>query len=57
MSEPSSGSRTPVIEARRISKHFGHVNALRAVDLSLDPSEVLGVVDASNGAADYASGE
>jgi len=44
VSEPATRSPTPVIEARRISKHFGHVNALRGVDLYLDPSEVLGVV-------------
>ena len=48
MSEPAGGT-TPVIEARRISKHFGHVNALREVDLQLRPSEVLGVVG-DNGA-------
>lgn len=39
----------PLIEARRISKHFGHVSALRGVDLRLGNSEVLGVVG-DNGA-------
>jgi simple sugar transport system ATP-binding protein len=48
MSEPSAAV-TPVVEARRISKHFGHVNALREVSLRLEPSEVLGVVG-DNGA-------
>jgi len=49
MSEPATTNGTPVIEARAISKHFGHVNALRGVDLHLEPSEVLGVVG-DNGA-------
>ena len=40
---------TPAIEARKISKHFGHVTALRDVDLTLWPGEVLGVVG-DNGA-------
>jgi simple sugar transport system ATP-binding protein len=40
---------TPVIEARGISKHFGHVVALDRVDLTLLPGEVLGVVG-DNGA-------
>ncbi len=40
---------TPVIEARNISKHFGHVNALVGVDLTLARGEVLGVVG-DNGA-------
>jgi ABC-type sugar transport system ATPase subunit len=39
----------PAIEARGISKHFGHVVALEAVDLQLMPGEVLGVVG-DNGA-------
>jgi len=39
----------PVIEAREISKHFGHVVALRGVSLKLWPNEVLGVVG-DNGA-------
>jgi simple sugar transport system ATP-binding protein len=42
-------SPTPVIEARGISKHFGHVVALSNVDLQLYPGEVLGVVG-DNGA-------
>jgi simple sugar transport system ATP-binding protein len=44
---PATG--TPVIEARRISKHFGHVNALVGVSLELGQGEVLGVVG-DNGA-------
>ena len=39
----------PIIEARKVSKHFGHVSALREVDLTLGQSEVLGVVG-DNGA-------
>ncbi len=38
-----------LIEARRISKHFGQVSALRDVDLRLGRHEVLGVVG-DNGA-------
>jgi simple sugar transport system ATP-binding protein len=45
----SAGSATPVVEARGISKRFGHVVALRDVSLSLYPGEVLGVVG-DNGA-------
>jgi simple sugar transport system ATP-binding protein len=44
-----AGSATPVVEARGISKRFGHVVALRDVSLSLYPGEVLGVVG-DNGA-------
>jgi len=40
---------TPAIEARGISKRFGHVVALERVDLTLQPGEVLGVVG-DNGA-------
>jgi simple sugar transport system ATP-binding protein len=39
----------PVIEARGISKRFGHVVALQGVDLTLRAGEVLGVVG-DNGA-------
>jgi simple sugar transport system ATP-binding protein len=42
-------ARVPVIEARGISKRFGHVVALQGVDLRLDQGEVLGVVG-DNGA-------
>ncbi|MEX1294852.1 MAG: ATP-binding cassette domain-containing protein [Candidatus Limnocylindrales bacterium] len=45
----ASGTGTPVIEARKISKHFGHVSALVGVDLQLAQGEVLGVVG-DNGA-------
>jgi simple sugar transport system ATP-binding protein len=40
---------TSVIEARGITKRFGHVIALKDVDLELRPNEVLGVVG-DNGA-------
>lgn len=40
---------SPAIEARHMSKHFGHVTALRNVDLTLWQNEVLGVVG-DNGA-------
>ncbi|MGD0743269.1 MAG: ATP-binding cassette domain-containing protein [Acidimicrobiales bacterium] len=40
---------SPVLEARRISKAFGHVQALSEVDLDLLPGEVLGLVG-DNGA-------
>jgi len=40
---------SPVLEARRVSKAFGHVQALSAVDLDLLPGEVLGLVG-DNGA-------
>ena len=39
----------PLLEARKISKYFGAVTALRDVDLALWPGEVLGVVG-DNGA-------
>jgi len=42
-------TESPIIEARKVSKHFGHVVALRDVDLKLWPNEVLGVVG-DNGA-------
>jgi len=35
---------TPVVEMRNIKKHFGAVQALRGVDLALQPNEVLGLV-------------
>jgi simple sugar transport system ATP-binding protein len=45
----SAATSTPLIEARGISKHFGHVVALSDVSLQLYPGEVLGVVG-DNGA-------
>ena len=56
--QPSAGSsrqsapgavRTPFLEARGISKFFGHVTALDKVDISLYPGEVLALVG-DNGA-------
>ncbi len=35
---------TPILEMRRIDKHFGAVHALRGVDLHLMPGEILGLV-------------
>ncbi len=35
---------TPIIEMRRIDKHFGAVHALRGIDLHLMPGEILGLV-------------
>ena len=49
MTDAALPADTPVIEARGISKHFGHVVALNDVDLTLYPGEVLGVVG-DNGA-------
>ena len=40
---------TPLLEARKVSKYFGAVTALRDVNLQLWPGEVLGVVG-DNGA-------
>jgi simple sugar transport system ATP-binding protein len=45
----ADGSVAPIIEARGISKRFGHLTALSDVDLRLHPGEVLGVVG-DNGA-------
>lgn len=45
----AQASMTPAVEARGISKSFGHVVALSGVNLTLRPGEVLGVVG-DNGA-------
>jgi simple sugar transport system ATP-binding protein len=45
----SGPTATPAIEARGISKRFGHVTALSSVDLQVAQGEVLGVVG-DNGA-------
>ncbi|MCJ1707805.1 ATP-binding cassette domain-containing protein [Microbacterium sp. VKM Ac-2923] len=39
----------PVLSARGITKHYGHVQALRGVDLDIYPGEVVGLVG-DNGA-------
>src|SRR5205823_3136838 len=45
----SMEQRTPILEARGISKSFGRVRALEDVSIELYPSEVLGLVG-DNGA-------
>lgn len=42
MADPAEN--TPVVEMRNIEKHFGAVQALRGVDLTLHHNEVLGLV-------------
>ena len=44
-----AATASPVLEARRVSKVFGHVQALDQVDLDLLPGEILGLVG-DNGA-------
>lgn len=43
------GSEAPVLETRRISKHYGHVRALSDIDLKVWPGQVVGLVG-DNGA-------
>lgn len=43
------GVRTPVLSARGVTKHYGHVHALKGVDLDIYPGEVVGLVG-DNGA-------
>ncbi len=48
--EPPSrgdGSVDPVIETRRISKHFGDVRALNDLTLTVEPGEIVGVIGPS----------
>jgi D-xylose transport system ATP-binding protein len=42
-------ARTPLLELRGISKHFGAVQALSSVDFEVFPGEVVGLVG-DNGA-------
>ncbi|MBV9171405.1 MAG: sugar ABC transporter ATP-binding protein [Chloroflexi bacterium] len=44
-----SAGPVPVLEARRLVKHYGHVVALDGADFDLLPSEILGVIG-DNGA-------
>ena len=44
MPESPSTSQQPIVEMRHIEKSFGAVRALRDVDLTLDPGEILGLV-------------
>ena len=39
-----SGASTPALEALAITKHFGGINALEKVSLSLQPGEVHGLI-------------
>ena len=39
-----SSVTSPVVEMRKIKKHFGAVQALRGVDLALHRHEVLGLM-------------
>ena len=47
--ETGTAVRTPLLEARNISKYFGAITALNNVNFHVDPGEVLGVVG-DNGA-------
>lgn len=46
---PETNSVAPVLELKRISKSYGHVNALIDVDFSIAPGEVVGLLG-DNGA-------
>ncbi len=46
---PTNGTIRPVLEARDVYKAFGHVEALRGVNLQVFPGEVVGLVG-DNGA-------
>jgi ABC-type sugar transport system ATPase subunit len=46
---PDAAQEQPVVSARGITKHFGHVAALRGVDLEIYRGEVVGLVG-DNGA-------
>ena len=48
MSDMSSNGKW-LIEARNISKRFGHITALSEVDFAVAPGEIVGIV-ADNGA-------
>ena len=45
----SNNSETPILQTKNISKSFGHVQALKNVDLDLYPSEVVALIG-DNGA-------
>ncbi|WP_437384616.1 ATP-binding cassette domain-containing protein [Plantibacter flavus] len=45
----SSNESTPVLRVRGVTKHYGHVQALRGVDLDIRPGEIVGLVG-DNGA-------
>ncbi len=49
VSTPPAGEATPVLAATGISKSYGHVQALRDVDLTLNQGEILALVG-DNGA-------
>lgn len=46
---PTSDGRPPIIEARNITKHFGHVHALQGADFTLYENEVVALIG-DNGA-------
>ena len=45
----SNNSEIPILQTKNISKSFGHVQALKNVDLDLYPSEVVALIG-DNGA-------
>jgi ABC-type sugar transport system ATPase subunit len=47
--DKSTGTREPTLSVRGVTKHYGHVHALRGVDLDIYPGEVVGLVG-DNGA-------
>jgi ABC-type sugar transport system ATPase subunit len=49
MSTAATATRQALFSARGITKHYGHVQALRGVDLDIYPGEVVGLVG-DNGA-------
>lgn len=49
MSEQSAPARQPIMEARGLVKHYGHVIALDGTDFELYPGEILAVIG-DNGA-------
>lgn len=48
-SNPRAGAATPLLEARGITKSYGHVHALRGVDVHVDTGETVALVG-DNGA-------
>lgn len=44
MNTETREAKTPILEIRRMSKSFGPINALKGVDLTLYPGDVLGLI-------------